>query len=97
MATHIVLEYYCVTCVGDQKVSSRDPKVGRDPPFENHCARPTIAELFIRWMLGEKMQKYSRKCYQEVLQEISSYHGRRAVYILAKCLLTSFQPHHYVW
>ena len=38
MAIHIVLKNYYNIDFGDLIVSTRDPKVGRDPPVEKHCS-----------------------------------------------------------
>ena len=32
-------KYYHKTSFGDPKVSDRDPKVGHEPPVENHCSK----------------------------------------------------------
>ena len=40
LATHLLPKYYYNPGFGDPKVSARDPKVGLDPPVENHWSIP---------------------------------------------------------
>ena len=42
LATHLLPKYYYNPGFGDPKVSARDPKVGLDPPVENHWSIPRV-------------------------------------------------------